>query len=678
MAIAPLEKIIIIIHKDIKEEFIESLHKFKIIHITELKETPLYTPQDLEKIKDAIAQLGNYQKKGILDNFVPPRIPLALTDFERLTKKYDFKNITEEIQKIKKEREELKNRLASLTGMIATLSPFQPLKIRLSELKNFKEVESIPVLIKSEEILNIIKEKFTEIPFSFEVVNIVGAKIFGLFFAHRSDMQRFKGKLIELGCEIIELPNLPQTPAELINEHNSEVEAIYKRLERLNQREFELAQEIINLKVVYDWIENEFKKRGVISALPGTTNTINIIGWIKKKDLDKVKKLAEEFKYVAFEKIKPEPDEKPPVAIENPWWSSPYEMIIKLYSMPESKEFDPTPFIAIFFPIFFALCLTDAIYGIFLALFSLYLMRRVPGDKSLLWILFAGGIITIFTGSMVGGWAGNLFDLIGIKFFKNFKKLMLFDPLTNPMPFFYLSLTIGYIHVLFGIFIEIFDDLRNREYARAIFENLTWAVLIVCLPLYFTILKLLILKILILLSITGIILFSNRSGNPPLFDQILWTLFVFLLLGSFMNIFPPFFKYISLLLFVVCLARIKKGKKVLVRIAWGLYTLYGITSFVSNILSYIRLMALGMVTGGIAITVNMIAWMALKIPILGIVLAIIILISGHSFNIVINALGGFIHTMRLHYIEFFGRFYTGGGKMFRPFGMETKYVEIKS
>jgi len=114
-----------------------------------------------------------------------------------------------------------------------------------------------------------------------------------------------------------------------------------------------------------------------------------------------------------------------------------------------------------------------------------------------------------------------------------------------------------------------------------------------------------------------------------------------------------------------------------VRIAWGLYTLYGITSFVSNILSYIRLMALGMVTGGIAVTVNMIAWMVLKVPVIGIILAIVVLIVGHSFNIVINALGGFIHTMRLHYIEFFGRFYAGGGRMFKPFGMETKYVEIK-
>uniref|UniRef100_A0A7C6AFL7 V-type ATP synthase subunit I n=1 Tax=candidate division WOR-3 bacterium TaxID=2052148 RepID=A0A7C6AFL7_UNCW3 len=677
MATVPLEKVVIVVHKSIKNQFVDRLHKLKIIHITELKEAPVYTPEELDKIKEAIIQIGSYQKKGILDNFVPPRIPLSLKDFEQLTKRYDFQKTAEELEQIKKEREILINQLQNLRTLSSTLIPFQPLKYRLTELKTFKKVETIPVIIKSEEIYKAIESSITDIPFSFEIVNTIGSKIFGLFFVRQVDVQKFKGKLIEFGCEIIDLPNIDKTPKELIHNYNQEIEKINKRLAELKQKEITLAQEIVNLKIGYDWIENEFRKNGVASALPETSSTVEIIGWIKKKDINKLKRLVEEFKFVAFERIEPEPDERPPVAIENPWWSTPYEMLIRLYSMPEQKEYDPTPFIAVFFPIFFALCLTDAIYGIFLALFSLYLMRKVPGDKSLLWILFAGGIITIFTGSMVGGWAGNLFDLIGIGFFKNFKKLMLFDPLTNPMPFFYLSLGIGYVHVLLGVLIEVFDDLRNKEYARAIFENLTWAVLIVSLPLYFTIFKSPILKILILLSVTGIILFSNRTGNPPLIDQILWTLFVLFLLGTLMKIFPDFFKYICLGIFVINIVRIKYGKKILVRIAWGLYTLYGITSFVSNILSYIRLMALGMVTGGIAVTVNMIAWMVLKVPVIGIILAIVVLIVGHSFNIVINALGGFIHTMRLHYIEFFGRFYAGGGRMFKPFGMETKYVEIK-
>jgi len=677
MATVPLEKIVIVVHKSIKDTFLGRLHKLKIIHITELKEAPIYSPEELEKIKEAISQIARYQKKGILDNFVSPRIPMKLQEFEQLIRKYDFQRTAQELEQIKQERETLRNQLQNLKNSISLLMPFEPLRHKLSVLKEFKQVETIVVQIKSEELLATTEKAITDIPFSGEIVNRIGSKIFGLFFVRQSDAQKFKGRLIEIGCEIVELPDIDQIPAELINEYNKQIETITQRLEELDQREINLAQEFINLKIVYDWIDNEFRKNGIVSALPETSSTICITGWIKKRDIDKLKEIVGDYKLVAFEKIAPELDEKPPIAIRNPWWSTPYEMLIRLYSMPEQREYDPTPFIAVFFPIFFALCLTDAIYGIFLALFSLYLMRRVPGDKSLLWILFAGGIITIFTGSMVGGWAGNLFDLIGIGFFKNLKKLMLFDPLANPMPLFYLSLAIGYIHVLLGVLIEVFDDLRNKEYARAIFENFTWFVLIICLPAYFTIFKSPILKVLIMLSVSGIILFSNRTGNPPVLDQVLWTLIVLFIIGMLMKVFPPFFKYMSLVLLVIGIVRFRQGKKVLVRIAWGLYTLYGITSFLSYVLSYVRLMALGMVTGGIAVTINMIAWMVLKIPIVGIILAIIILIAGHSFNIVINTLGGFIHTMRLHYIEFFGRFYAGGGKMFRPFGMETKYVELK-
>ncbi len=677
MATVPLEKVVLVIHKSIKKEFINRLYKLKMIHITELKEMPVYTPAELERIKEAIAQIAGYQKKGVLDNFVTPRIPLKMEEFEELTHKYDFKKIAQELEQIKREREKIVGQLQTLNNNIALLTPFEPLKYQLHALKEFKQVEAIATQIKSEEIFKTLATTENGIPFSYEMVNRVGSRIFCLFFVRQQDAQKLKSRLIELGCEIIELPDSNDTPAELISNYYEQSEQTKQRLKQINQREMELAREIMNLKIVSDWIENTTRRDVVTSALPETNATICLTGWIKKQDTGKLKKLCEEFKYATFEKMLPEPGEKAPIAIKNPWWSTPYEMLIRLYSMPEQKEYDPTPFIAVFFPIFFALCLTDAIYGIFLALFSLYLMRRVPGDKSLLWILFAGGILTIFTGSLVGGWAGNLFDLIGVGFLKNFKKLMLFDPLTNPMPFFYLSLGIGYVHVLLGVLIEVFDDLRNREYARAIFENLTWFVLIVCLPAYFTVLKSPVLKILIMLSVAGIILYSNRTGNPPVLDQLIWSLLVVSSLGLLMKVFPPFFKYLCLVLLVFSIIRFRYSKKILIRIAWGLYTLYGITSFVSNVLSYIRLMALGMVTGGIAVTVNMIAWMVLKIPVVGIVLAIIVLIGGHSFNIVINALGGFIHTMRLHYIEFFGRFYAGGGKQFKPFGLETKYVEVK-
>ncbi|MEO0184705.1 MAG: hypothetical protein ABIL20_02780, partial [candidate division WOR-3 bacterium] len=301
MATVPLEKFVIIVHKSIKEQFVDRLHKLKIIHITDLRETPVYTPVELERIKEAISQIAGFQKKGMLDNFVSPRIPMKLDDFQVITRKYDFQRTAKELEQIKNERETLNNQLQNLKSLVSTLIPFEPLKYKLSESRNFKQVEAIFVQIKSEEVYKTIESSITDIPFSFEPINKTSARIFGLFFVRKVDLQKFKGKLIELGCEIIELPNIDKTPADLISEYNQQIEKIDQTIAELNQKELKLAQEIMNLKIVYDWIENEFRKNGVAEALPETSSTINIIGWIKKKDIEKLNKIAEEFKFVAFE-----------------------------------------------------------------------------------------------------------------------------------------------------------------------------------------------------------------------------------------------------------------------------------------------------------------------------------------------------------------------------------------
>ncbi|MEO0075170.1 MAG: V-type ATPase 116kDa subunit family protein, partial [candidate division WOR-3 bacterium] len=118
-------------------------------------------------------------------------------------------------------------------------------------------------------------------------------------------------------------------------------------------------------------------------------------------------------------------------------------------------------------------------------------------------------------------------------------------------------------------------------------------------------------------------------------------------------------------------------RKLIKSIIWGVYNLYGATSFIGVVLSYIRLMALGMVTAGIGMAINTIAWMVIKIPIIGIIIAIIFLIFGHAYNLAINILGAFVHSLRLNYVEFFPRFFTGGGEKFTPFEEQTKYVTIK-
>jgi V/A-type H+-transporting ATPase subunit I len=370
-------------------------------------------------------------------------------------------------------------------------------------------------------------------------------------------------------------------------------------------------------------------------------------------------------------------------------------MLVKLYSMPHPKEYDPTAFLAFFFPVMFGLCITDAVYGIILILISLYLMRRVSGDKSLFKILLVGGILTIFAGAMVGGWVGDIFEYIGLEPLIQFRQsVMLFDPIKDPMIFIGIALGLGFIHMMLGIAIEVVDDIKNGEYGQAIFANLTWFIILPSIILYFTLFSSsptakAVLEIVLWVCLMAIIVASHPEGKPNPIDQVIWAIIIWILwyfgtsiAGNLLQFayviqLPKTMIFTIIPLLGIEIIRFKHMKKALGKVAWGLYNIYGISSYLGVLLSYVRLMALGMVTGVIAIAINKIAWMITGIPVIGIVLVIIILIPAHLFNLVINTLGGFIHTMRLQYIEFFGRFYSGGSKPFKPFQMETDYVDIK-
>ncbi|KPJ72122.1 hypothetical protein AMJ52_07375 [candidate division TA06 bacterium DG_78] len=695
MAVIPVEKIHIVVHKSIKDSFLQNLQKEGIVHITELQESTPKTPELLTKINDALSQLSVHKKRSPLETFIKIKKPINFEKFEDAVRSYDYTKTVQKFEEIKKEREECLTLLRNFNDDIALLTPWTPLNYDISQLKTFKQTDAIPCIIPSKEILDTLLPKIEDIAYSYEVINNIGSASYYIFFVKKEDSQNVRSKLIENECEIADFKDLIGIPVQLLATLHHNVNHIKEKIDKLQEKEAELIKEISRLEVTSDLISNEYKKEEIAQSLPETIRTTNIIGWIKKRDMKRLDNLIKKVGVAAYEKIVPESDEKPPVAIQNPKWSSPYEMLIKLYSMPNPKEFDPTPFLAIFFPIFFALCLTDAVYGIFLIFFSLYLLKRVVGDRSLIWILLVGGVVTIFTGSMVGGWAGNLFELIAFEPLIKFKKsLMLFDPLINPMIFLGLALGIGFLHLLIGLGIEVIDSIKNGEYGQAIFKNLTWLIFLPSLLLYFIVFKSnifakIFLEVVMWVCIVGIIVASHPEGKPKVIDQIVWAVIIWLLwyaLTSFATklfsfhyqIQVPFYAYIGLLpLIIFEVVRFKETKKVLSKVAWGLYNLYGISTYLSVVLSYVRLMALGMVTGVIAMAINIIAWMLIKIPVVGIILTIIVLIGGHLFNIVINSLGGFIHTMRLQYIEFFGRFYAGGSKPFKPFSFETKYVEIE-
>lgn len=739
MGLARVEKIEIACHKDHRKGFLSKLQEQGIVHITRISEpSKIESNEEIRRARDELLKTidllsGFIEKRGLLTGLLTQKVSISNREYLSLARKYNFNRVMEKAEELSKTLSSLDSEKKSAVSQIETLLPWSSLPYKIGELYRLKKVEVLLGTFGKREEFDKVWKGLENRPVDIEIVSLEKEKLYCLIIAHKDISPEIKNILMTSDFEIVELEGIEGSPEEEMERLKARIEEIEGERARILKELSDLALELPKLRVLYDYYQNLLIREEAQSNFLFTPNTFLIEGWIRKKDIERLNSLLERFPYTSFRVVKPKEGESPPVILENRRLFKPFELVIDLYGMPKPNEVDPTPLLAPFFALFFGLCITDAGYGIILLILSIILLKRLRMGEKLLKMLAIGGIATIFAGAITGGWFGDLPERIGLSGFTH--KLLLFDPFKTPIIFFILSLVLGYIQVNYGILIEVYDSFRNREYGRAIFENLSWFIILNgVLALVATRFKILpsslipYLFVLVLLSISSIILFTRRSRRDIL-GQILWFGFLFFGLLTIISKFgilsfksslylfwafslailthnlylfskthpisllrlgifslTPLTLILSLLHYtplilpflfgVLFIFSLPHNRSLLKRIIFGLYTLYGSTTFINAVISYIRLMALGMVTGGIAMAVNIIVWMVLKVPGIGIILGILIFIGGHLFNIAINTLGGFIHTFRLQYVEFFPRFFTGGGKKFSPFRIETKYTSI--
>ncbi len=337
----------------------------------------------------------------------------------------------------------------------------------------------------------------------------------------------------------------------------------------------------------------------------------------------------------------PDPDEHPPVLLENPGWAIPFEPLTRLYGAPHYGAIDPTTLMAPFFFLFFGMCLGDAGYGLLMVLLFLGAVRkyRMEGDSRNFFVMLGlCGISTIAVGIVTGTFFGNLIDSFSfLHFLQPIKDApVLLDPMKDPITFLLISLALGVIQILFGLGIALYDCLRKQDYIGAFADQGGWILLIIGLLLF-----------------GGAMQGTGPSGIGSL--------------GKFLSISGA-------LTLVLTQGRDKPtftGKAIS-----GVLSLYNVTSYLGDVLSYSRLLALGLATSAVGMIVNMLSGLVGDVPYVGWLFGIVLFLGGHVFSILINVLGAFVHSLRLQYVEFFSKFYSSGGKLFSPLRFETRYVTI--
>ena len=412
--------------------------------------------------------------------------------------------------------------------------------------------------------------------------------------------------------------------------------------ERLVARLTELAKDSDLLEAYYDIEATALLAANEQEKMLATRHTVILRGWIPAEEQERLSDLLSRFD-CAYELSDPEEGDNPPVLLKNNGFAANFEWVLAMYSYPAYGRFDPTFIMSIFYFIIFGIMFADAGYGLILTLGCFLGVKLLKPSRSMVRFLKMFGycgISCMVCGVLFGAYFGDL----PLAIMKNMMGLteaelpnlallgsaapnlaLLFDPLQNPMGFLVVSLAVGAVHLIAGMAVQFVILCKEGHAWDAILDiGAYW----------------------LLFAGVGLLVLLPSVG--------LWvTLFAVAL---------------------IILTHGRAEKNLLMKLMKGFLGIYDLINYVSDLLSYSRILALGLAAGVIAQVVNILGTMggATIVGFIGLVVAFCV---GHLLNIAINVLGTFVHTSRLQYIEFFNKFYEDGGVIFEPAVPSEKYTE---
>ncbi|MEG2702478.1 MAG: V-type ATP synthase subunit I, partial [Clostridia bacterium] len=453
-----------------------------------------------------------------------------------------------------------------------------------------------------------------------EVISTVREAVYLTVVAHRGAAEETLRKLKEVGYTPLTLSVVGTVSAKLA-QLEQELAQIDLRQAAIVKETAAYVGDLKDLKELYDCLASERERWSASQALLGSQSTFYLRGWVPALMTERVEKRIHKVSSaacMAFED--PDDGEEPPVLLHNNAVVSPFESVVSGFSLPTYGGLDPTAVMMPFFINFMGMMISDAGYGIVMALLIPILIKVLkpsPGAKRLMWILAGGGVMTILWGALYNTWFG----------FSPWPSV--FDPINQAMPVMAICVVMGAIHLFTGLGVAAYMNVKRGKPGAAIADQLSWFLLVVGLVL------------MLVLPSVGQWMALAGAG------------------------------------IILVTAGREKSKNPFKRLISGLGALYGMTSWVSDLLSYMRLFGMGLATGVIGMVINQLVGMVFSAGIIGQVLGVALFCGGHLFNAGINILGAYVHSCRLQYIEFFGKFYEDGGKPFQPLSTTNKYCYIQ-
>ena len=406
-----------------------------------------------------------------------------------------------------------------------------------------------------------------------------------------------------------------------------------------------------DLQEISDYYRIRADKYEVLGQIPQSEHAFFITGYVPAEKMQLLQEKIGDIYDCRIDIEEMPEEEQPPVLLHNGPVSSTTEGILASFGLPKKGEIDPTKIMSMFYIFLFGMMLSDAGYGLVIAVGCFWAIKKFPrmadSMKQTLKLFMYCGVSTIVWGILFGGFFGDAINVVSRVFFGHEVGIppLWFAPLDNPMKLLLFSLGVGLVHLFTGLFLKGYQSIKNGDVMGAVVDTGCWFLFLIGL----------------LLLLIPSSIFAGIAGVQIVFPAVI-------------NLLAKVLTIVGALGLLLFSARDKKNPGL--RIALGAYELYGVTSWLSDVLSYSRLLALGLATGVIAQVINQIGSMGGR-SIVGVIMFIIVFLVGHTLSLAINLLGAYVHTNRLQYVEFFGKFYEGGGSPFTPFKENTKYVDIK-
>ena len=633
--------------KDYSEQALKALHRIGVLHVEEAKELKPIDRAAIESERREVSELLTFVDSVL--SYIPQKERVSLEEDVEVIYTRPFSEISGEVKSLYNRIDRLHERIVKVNDEAQQLAELkrclEPLveqsDLRLRDLSFSGDYLFSRVFVLPGEAYETLYARLKDYLLQNIVVSLENENILYVVAKVR-DQKTIESIVTDARGKILSVPDEDLTLRDFLEITSSKIHSLEEELTKLTEElQSKAKEDLSRIALLREALSAENERLSVLEKACEAKYVTLIEGWIPENNSESViSEVRESIDYVFVDFRKPEQEEEPPTKMKNLGGVRPFQVVVNLFATPKYREWDPTPIISYSFALFFGIMVCDVVYALGIMLLSRFLLRKFVDDpdsdnfKLFQRLIYTCAGVALIGGLLTGQYLGNIQTFFG---FDNLALVQVVrETVQNPVSFIILALGIGFVHVNIGHVLSFIRGIKERNKG-------------------------------LVLSKAG--LYALQLGIPSLLNSLLginipgFTPQIYSILSNVM---------LAGIVLVVVSSVIQNGG--LGAILW----LFDITGILGDIMSYARLAGVGLATFYLASTFNMMATLfGQLIPgtagaIIGGILGVFIVILGHSINLVLGAITGFIHSLRLCFVEFMFKFYEGGGREYSPFKLRKR------